>query len=227
MATAIAAKMSMRTRIKAHRGRPQQRRAGFLSSALDSALSKSAGCVGCDASWGTSCRPGARGHDVVLNQELRRARGSRVACAGGGNAANMSENPDRRWSDKSFSSNLLLGKSLRSSNRLAGLFPLSIMAASVVARLMRSGRLVKLPLASAALTASMSSLSGRLREFLSRPPDGVGVPVGLGAVAAAYAPRIVAGVTSESAGAVDDALASLGADLVIGKVFEELVEMSR
>jgi hypothetical protein len=99
MATAIAAKMSMRTRIKAHRGRPQQRRAGFLSSALDSALSKSAGCVGCDASWGTSCRPGARGHDVVLNQELRRARGSRVACAGGGNAANMSENPDRRWSD--------------------------------------------------------------------------------------------------------------------------------
>lgn len=52
-----------------------------------------------------------------------------------------------------------------SSNRLAGLRPLSIMDARRVARLMRSGRLVKLPRASAFLTASMSSRGGLRSAF--------------------------------------------------------------
>lgn len=56
------------------------------------------------------------------------------------------------------------GKS-RSSKRLAGLLPLSINDASLVARRIRSGKLVRLPRASAALTASISRRGGR------RSPD--------------------------------------------------------
>ncbi len=52
------------------------------------------------------------------------------------------------------------GKSVRSSNRLAGRLPFSRLAASLVARRIRSGRLVKLPLDSAFLTASISSRGG-------------------------------------------------------------------
>lgn len=47
------------------------------------------------------------------------------------------------------------------SKRLAGLLPLSKLAASLVARLIRSGRLVRLPRACSCLTASMSSRGGR------------------------------------------------------------------
>lgn len=52
-------------------------------------------------------------------------------------------------------------KSLRSFNLLPGRFPLSIIAANFVALLIRSGKLVRLPLASASLTASISSFGGR------------------------------------------------------------------
>jgi hypothetical protein len=49
----------------------------------------------------------------------------------------------------SFSISTGLAKSFRSFKRLPGLFPRSIIAASLVALRIKSGRLVKLPLASA------------------------------------------------------------------------------
>lgn len=48
------------------------------------------------------------------------------------------------------------------SNRLAGLLPLSKLAANLVARLMRSGKLVRLPRCCSSITASMSRRGGRL-----------------------------------------------------------------
>src|SRR6187402_2915582 len=104
-----------------------------------------------------------------------------VATPGGGNAASIPERPDRCFSSVdsalvrvenctgreylplisfSLAKSLELGKSFNAS-RLLGLFPRSIMAASLVARRMRSGKLVKLPLASASLTASIFRRGGR------------------------------------------------------------------
>lgn len=92
------------------------------------------------------------------------------------------------------------GKSLRSFNRLAGLFPRSIIAANRVALRMRSGKLVKLPLASASLTASMSRRGGR-RTADNRLKPGLGVLAGEGPgcnpLAALYAPSIALAVGSD------------------------------
>jgi len=65
----------------------------------------------------------------------------------------------------------------KSSIRLPGLFPFSIIAASLVARLIKSGRLVRLPLASAARTASMSNFGGRLMFESRFGGRGEGEPV--------------------------------------------------
>lgn len=70
-------------------------------------------------------------------------------------------------------SNSSFPKSLRAF-RLPGLFPRSIIAANFVARLIKSGKLVKLPLASASRTASISSLGGRrIADNLLNPGLGV------------------------------------------------------
>ena len=117
-------------------------------------------------------------------------------------------------------------KKVRSSMRLPGRLPLSIMEASLVARRIRSGRLVRLPLASAARTASMSRRGGLLmleRRFGGRdgsvasaasPKPELAIPMATGV---ASGPRavwlVVAGVVS-------------GDGLAVGKDLDELVDAS-
>jgi hypothetical protein len=108
------------------------------------------------------------------------------------------ENPiSLSLADRSIS----LGKSLRSFNRLPGRFPRSIIDANRVALLMRSGKLVKLPRASASRTASISSRGGlRIAENRLNPP-GLGVlsgagPPGVRELAALYAPSIASAFLS-------------------------------
>jgi len=79
-----------------------------------------------------------------------------VASPGGGNAASISDNePDLR---APFS---CPPNSQKSRPNLLAVLPRSRFAASLVARLMRSGRLVKLPRASASRTASTLIFGGR------------------------------------------------------------------
>ena len=72
-------------------------------------------------------------------------------------------------------------------SRLAGRLPRSIIAAKRVALRMRSGKLVKLPLASASLTASMSNRGG-LRIADNRLKPGLGVRLGGSPAAAGVNP---------------------------------------
>lgn len=107
----------------------------------------------------------------------------------------MSERPDWCFSPSYeyflSTSSPKLPKLVRSFKRLAGLFPSSKLAASLVARRIRSGRLVRLPRASAVRTAPMSSLGGlriadSLLYDLLAGGCGEGVPLGLaGSVALA------------------------------------------
>jgi hypothetical protein len=182
--------------MKSHIGIPQQRRLFFFSGASLAIPSFSKLLCGCAPGL-----PGANGHDVVRNHELLVWRPS---CAGGGNAANISDKPDWYFSSSppSFSPSRLpfesSRKSLRLSKRLAGRLPRSIIAASLVARRMRSGRLVMLPLASISRTASMSSFGGRFNpeRRLGGFGDGVILRRRLGPeLAAACAPSMASGVT--------------------------------
>ena len=81
---------------------------------------------------------------------------SGVSWPGGGNAASISDKPD--WRTSFFSGAPVSQKSMPS--RLA-VRPRSRLDASRVALRIRSGKLVRLPRASASRTASMSSLGGR------------------------------------------------------------------
>jgi hypothetical protein len=72
-----------------------------------------------------------------------------------------------------FSISAAVGKSLRSFKRLPGRFPRSIIAASLVALRIKSGRLVKLPRASASRTAFISRFRGRLSADKRRFASGV------------------------------------------------------
>jgi hypothetical protein len=80
-----------------------------------------------------------------------------VSCPGGGNAASMSESPDWRVSFLSGAP-----ASQKSRPKRLAVFPRSRFAASRVALLINSGRLVRLPRASASRTASISSFGGLL-----------------------------------------------------------------
>ncbi len=88
-----------------------------------------------------------------------------------------------------------LGKSLKSFNRLPGLLPRSIIDANRVALRMSSGKLVKLPLDSASLTAPISRRGGLRRADSLLDPAGLGLrsafePPGESELAALYAPAI-------------------------------------
>lgn len=164
-AAAMMIRRIKRTRMKPQHGRPQQRRF-FLGDSVELPLSPY--CPG-------------EGQDEVGRSGVPFLG---VAIPGGGKAASMPERPDLCFSsgDKpnslSLARSLSLGQSL-SANRLPGLFPRSIIAASLVARLIKSGKLVKLPLASASRTASISSLGG-LRIADNRLKPGLGVRAGAG-----------------------------------------------
>ena len=114
------------------------------------------------------------------------------------------------------------GKS-SSAMRLAGLFPLSIIAANLVALLIKSGKLVKLPLASASRTASISNRGGRRMADRRLNPglgvlDGVVFP-GCNELAAAYAPNIALAPTALYA--VTGAGSSVPVVLMTGTSFSE------
>lgn len=88
-----------------------------------------------------------------------------VAIAGGGKEARMSEiEPDRLFSE--FDSDLLRSSSNQFIPNLLAVLPRSRLEASLVARRIKSGRLVRLPRASASLTTSTLSRGGRLEPTL-------------------------------------------------------------
>lgn len=158
--TAIAAMMMQRRRIvatmTAQSGNPQLRRLGLPSLFTFSAL---------------PFGPDFSGHPPCPSQEDRLGPLLNWGVdTGGGNAASISDSPDAgrppRVSARPSLSCFSLSKSLRVSIRLVGRLPLSIMAASLVALRIRSGKLVRLPRDSASLTASMSMRSPRFMAEL-------------------------------------------------------------
>jgi hypothetical protein len=202
----------------------------------------SCGSVPREVSLGPRRKVGGSGQDVPFCCLLLLLT-PLLAAAGGGNAASMSDKPDgcfsrsagnlgQLWMDSqharrengqdipprsSFSgSEEDAAKSSSEPKRLAGLLPLSKLAASCVARRIKSGRLVKLPLASAWRTLSISNFGGR-RMADSRLYRGLGgcgdpgAPLYSAALAALYAFKMLSAVRAPpmgvfTVGAVPDEL---------------------
>lgn len=145
MTAAVATTIARRTsNMKAHSGRPQILRFRRISDV--SSLCRYAKSPG-------------RG------QAVPRLDRRREDASGGGKEARISERDSwyRPWPCMFEASVLIMLGARLPSHLLSGRVPVSRTAASLVARRINSGKLVRLPLASASLTASMLSLGGRGR----------------------------------------------------------------